>query len=514
MFSAAIVVFMLGSILCALAPTVPLLVAARLIQGAGGAMMVPVGRLVLLRAVDKRDLVSAMDWLLTPGLLGPILGPPIGGFIVTYLDWRWIFYLNLPIGLVGLALTWIFIPDVRERSGRRFDARGFLLSAVTLFLPAVRLRDGEPGLGREAPMAILLLIVGFGAGALYLAHARRLKGMTPILDISLMRIPTFRISVLAGSLTRITQGAQPFLLPLMLQIGFGLSAAESGLITLSTACGSATMRSVSAPILNRFGFRTTLIWNSVISSLLFASCALFRPGWPHWAIFGVLLVCGVSMSLQFSAYNVICFDEIPSSRAASANSFYSTFQQLMLSAGICTAATALTGSRLIFAHDQPTLTDFSIAFLIVTAISLIAAPINAALPQGAGLAMTRRRAARRRSRVKAGARVKNAAIADHLGGGALRYQRTRSVGILKNGARKKCDGTEMTIESKITVMDADFAADVAAVQRIDAPFPAFSRSFADPPGWASPRSRGSQRDAGSAARCATKSGLALSPAEN
>ena len=392
-FSAAIAVFMLGSLCSALAPSFSALIAARLLQGAGGAMMLPVGRLVMLRNVEKRDLVSAMGWMLTPGLIGPVLGPPVGGFIVTYFDWRWIFYINLPIGVIGMALTQAFIPDIREPVRRRFDTRGFVLSGIALSCLLFGFETLSRGNGAELWLALALIAAGTIAGAGYVAHARGLRGTTPLLDLSLMRIPTFRVSVIAGALTRITQGAQPFLLPLMMQIGFGMSAAESGLLTFSTACGFVAMKSLAAPILGRVGFRTTLIWNSVISSVLFAACALFRPGWPHWAMFAVLLLCGLSMSLQFAAYNAVCYDEIPASRTAAANSFYTTFQQLMLSAGICTAAMALTGSKLIFGHAHPGLTDFSFAFLVVTAISLLAAPINAALPQDAGMAMTRRGAA-------------------------------------------------------------------------------------------------------------------------
>ena len=212
--------------------------------------------------------------------------------------------------------------------------------------------------------------------------------MTPILDLSLMRIPTFRVSVVAGSLSRITGGAQPFLLPLMMQLGFGMSAAESGFLTFATAGGSILMKAAAAPILRSFGFRNTLIWNRVSSSPLFAACAAFRPSWPHWLLFLVLGICGFSMSLQFTAYNTVAYDDIPSERAAAANSFYSTFQQLMLSFGICTGALALTVSRLIGDCLHPTIGDFSTAFLVVTAISLLAAPICLGFPVNAGAAMS------------------------------------------------------------------------------------------------------------------------------
>jgi MFS family permease len=194
--------------------------------------------------------------------------------------------------------------------------------------------------------------------------------------------------VVAGSLSRITQGAQPFLLPLMMQIAFGMSAAESGLLTFATACGAMLMKAAAAPILRRFGFRNTLIWNGVLSSLLYAACAAFRPDWPHWVLFTVLAFCGFSMSLQFTAYNTVAYDDIPSDRTAAANSFYTTFQQLMLSFGICTGALALTMAKRIGDHLHATLGDFSAAFLVVTAISLLAAPVCLGFPGNAGAVMS------------------------------------------------------------------------------------------------------------------------------
>jgi EmrB/QacA subfamily drug resistance transporter len=386
-FSAAIATFIAGSILCAQAPSLTLLVVARIVQGAGGAMMVPVGRLVLLRSVAKRDLVSAMSWLLVPALIGPILGPPVGGLIVTYLNWRWIFYINVPIGVVGLILAWFYIENMRAETRQRFDVVGFALSGVSLACLLFGFETLSRSAG-ETSLAVGLLAAGVLSGAAYLVHAGRLRGVTPILDFGLMRDRTFRISVVAGSLSRITQGAQPFLLPLMMQISFGMSAAESGLLTFATACGAMTMKAAAQPVLRKFGFRTTLVWNAIISSLMYAVCAAFRPEWPHWAIFAVLGVCGFSMSLQFTAYNTVAYDDIPRERTASANSFYTTFQQLMLSFGICTGALALTTSKLVAGHLHATAGDFSAAFLVVTAISLLAAPMCLAYRRDAGSVMS------------------------------------------------------------------------------------------------------------------------------
>ena len=379
-FAAAIAVFMLGSALCAQAPDLPLFVVARAFQGLGGAMMMPVGRLVLLRSVERRNLVSAMSWLLVPAMIGPIVGPPVGGFIVTYLDWRWIFYINIPIGLLGLGLVLRFIANTHGEAVGPFDWSGMALSGVALgcLFFGFELASHPDLVG----LVVALLAVGFVFGFLYVRHARRTPD--PIMDLSLMRLPSFGTSVIAGSLTRITQGAQPFLLPLMLQLDFGLTAAQSGGIVVATALGSMSMKGFAPGILRRLGFRNSLIANGVISSLGYATCALFRPGWPFPVIFGVLMLCGFFMSFQFTAYNTVAYDAVPSSRMSAATSFYTTFQQLMLSVGICVAALALQGSMLSRGHIQPALGDFSAAFLTVTAVSICSTFWNVRFAPGAG----------------------------------------------------------------------------------------------------------------------------------
>jgi EmrB/QacA subfamily drug resistance transporter len=379
-FRVAIGVFVAGSLACGMAPSLPAMVAARFAQGIGGAMMMPVGRLVLLRSVAKRDMVSAMSWLIMPALIGPIVGPPVGGFIVTYLDWRWIFWLNLPIGFAGILLVTRFIADIREPSTRPFDRSGFVLSAVALgcllfgFEMASRAGAGQ--------LAAWLIATGAVTGALYLRHARR--AANPILDISLMRVPTFGLSVIGGSLTRITQGAQPFLLPLMMQLDFGMAAAKSGTMTLATAMGSFGMKSVAPRLLRRFGFRSCLIWMGILGTAAYAACGLFRPGWPLTAVFAVMLVSGFLMSFQFTAYNTIAYDEIGKERMSVATSFYSTFQQLMLSLGICTGATALHVSMKLQGHNKAGFADFSAAFWTVTFISLMAVFVNLRFDADAG----------------------------------------------------------------------------------------------------------------------------------
>ncbi len=386
-FRAAIGVFVAGSLACGLAPSLEWMVVARFVQGIGGAMMMPVGRLVLLRSVAKRDMVSAMSWLIMPALVGPILGPPLGGFIVTYLDWRWIFWLNLPIGLLGIVLVGRFIADIREEAPHAFDAIGFILSGVALGC----LLFGFEMTSRPGEAAVAAALVGIGAlfGLAYWRHARRAEH--PILDLSLMRITTFRLSVLGGSLTRITQGAQPFLLPLMMQLAFGLSAAQSGAMTVAGAIGSFGMKGVARRILKRFGFRSSLIVMGVLGTGAYAICGLFRPDWPLPAVFAVLVLSGFLISFQFTAYNTIAYDEIGKDRMSAATSFYSTFQQLMLSLGICVGATALHVSMLSRGGEAVAFTDFTVAFWTVTAISLLAVFVNWRFDPQAGAELSGRK---------------------------------------------------------------------------------------------------------------------------
>ncbi|MFE8583321.1 MFS transporter [Sphingomonas sp. NCPPB 2930] len=389
-FCSAIGIFLLGSVLCAQAGTLPILVAARFLQGIGGAMMVPVGRLVLLRSVAKEDMVQALSWLVMPALIGPILGPPLGGFIVTWLDWRWIFYLNIPIGVLGMIGAILLVPDVPGDARARFDVSGFLLSGIALgcLLFGFELAS-RPGTGWAA---LALLAVGAVLAVAYIRHARRVSD--PILDLTLMRVPTFRLSVIGGSLTRITQGAQPFLLPLMFQLGFGLTAAKTGTITMAGAVGALAMKALAPRVLRRWGFRRSLIVSGLVSSAGYATCALFRPDWPTAAMIGVLALSGFFTSFQFTGFNAIAYADVEKERMSAATSFYATFQQLTLSLGICTAATVLELGTLVEGKAQPTLTVFSAAFLVVAAISASAVIWNRRFAADAGAEMSGHRPAR------------------------------------------------------------------------------------------------------------------------
>ncbi|ANL64981.1 major facilitator superfamily protein [Rhizobium phaseoli] len=379
-FRAAISVFVIGSILCALAPTLPFLVLARLLQGMGGAMMMPVGRLVLMRSVARKDMVSAMSWLLVPALIGPIVGPPLGGFIVTYLDWRWIFYINVPIGIIGMIFVSIYIDEVKGKASGRFDTIGFVLSGISL--GSLLFGFEMSSHAGEGAFSLFLIAIGLIFGIAYLRHARRHP--SPIMDFSLMKVPSFGTSVIAGSLTRITQGAQPFLLPLLFQIGFGLSAAAAGQIVIATALGALAMKPMAKFVFSRLGFRRSLVLNGVLGTVGYGLCAAFRPDWPMPFIFIVLILSAFFLSFQFTAYNTIAYDEIDRERMSSATSFYTTFQQLMLSLGICIGALALHGSMAFNDVETPTLGDFSTAFVVVTLISITATVWNLRFSPTAG----------------------------------------------------------------------------------------------------------------------------------
>ena len=388
-FSASIGVFVAGSILCAWTSSLPFMVAARLLQGAGGAMMAPIGRLILLRTVDRRNLVSAMSWSLVPAFLGPLIGPPLGGFIVTYLDWRWIFYLNVPIGLLGFVLVRRLIPEIpNESAPARFDFLGFALCGIALGC----LLFGFETIGQNTALlsAIALFTVGSLAGAGYLWHAR--QHPAPLVDLSLLKIDSFRLSVISGSLMRVTQGAQPFLLPLMFQIGFGLSAMRSGQLILATSLGALLMRTATPRLLRLVGFRRGMIVNGVLSSLGYAVCAFFRPDWPFGLMFALLVCCGAFMSFQFGAYNTVAYEAVPSSRMSAASSLYTTLQQLMLSVGVCSGALILKLSMGFEHHAEPRIMDFSIAFLLVSLISLSSTRWHVAFAPNAGHELSGHRA--------------------------------------------------------------------------------------------------------------------------
>jgi EmrB/QacA subfamily drug resistance transporter len=389
-FRVAIAVFTLGSVLCGRADSLAFLVVSRVLQGIGGAMMVPVGRLVLLRTAAKQELVAAMAWLTVPALLGPVLGPPVGGFIVTYFSWRWIFDINVPIGILGIVLVSLFVEDVREPPRGRFDGIGLVLCGVALSGLMFGLETAGRGVVPRTTTAAMIA-VGLIAIVGYLLHARRHPA--PLLDLSLMRLPCFGVALSAMMLFRTGIGAIPFLLPLMFQVGFGDSAVESGLITFASSAGALVMKPATQTALRMFGFRDTLVWNGLLSAVMIALCAAFRPTWPAAAIYAALLIGGFFRSLQFTAYNTLAYGDVPRSRMSSATSLYVTCQQLAATIGISAGAVSLEISMALSGHTTPQPADFSHAFLVVAMFTLVAAPIALLMRRDAGDELTGRHSA-------------------------------------------------------------------------------------------------------------------------
>lgn len=384
-FRMAIAVFVCGSIACGFASSLSGLVAARIVQGIGGAMMTPVGRLLLLRSVDKADLVDAMAWLTVPALIGPIIGPPLGGWVTTYLDWRWVFWINVPIGLIGLVLVTRHIEDVREPQPAPFDALGFILSAAGVAGLAFGL--SVAGLDMlPASQIVAILAVGIVGAALYVRHARRTKD--PILRLSLLSVPSFRVSFVGGFLFRVGVGAVPFLLPLMLQLGFDMTPLQSGLVTFSAALGAMTMKLAAAPILRRFGYRRVLVANAVLSGVSIMLIALFQAATPWLLMVAILLVGGFLRSLQFTSVNTLAYADIDRVRMSAATSLASVGQQVSLSTGVAVGALIL--ETLLHLDGATTLhaSHFPLAFAIVGFIATLSAFAFAALRPDAGRTLT------------------------------------------------------------------------------------------------------------------------------
>jgi EmrB/QacA subfamily drug resistance transporter len=338
-FCTAIVVFTLSSLGCALATDLNTLIAARICQGMGGAMMMPVGRLILLRTIPKHQFVQAMSWVVIPALIGPALGPLVGGFIATYWSWRWIFLINLPIGVLGLCLALRYIGPVTSPKIRKLDIPGFVLLGLGLGAFAFAIdnlgRGLLPGWIVAAGFTVAALVLG-----LYVRHA--LLSRHPALDLRLLRIPTFRAGTVGGSLFRIGIGAVPFLLPLMFQLGFGMTPLQSGALTFATAIGAMSMKAVATAILRRFGFRTLLTWNALLSGGLLAATGLLRPETPYLVVLGLLLVSGFFRSLQFTCLNALSFADVNDDRMSNATSFSSVAQQLSLGMGVAFGALLLS----------------------------------------------------------------------------------------------------------------------------------------------------------------------------
>ena len=368
-FAGALVIFTLGSALCGLSDSLPMLVAMRVLQGFGGAMMTPVGRLVLLRSFPRSELVTAMTYMIVPAVIGPTIGPLLGGFLTTYASWRWLFYVNIPVGVVGTLLALRFFTDGRASEPPRFDMAGFLLIGAGLALLQFALENvGHPIL----PRLDVVALAGAGAACLALFARHALRTPDPALDIRLFAIRTLRVSTLAGGVSRTGANAVPFMLPLMLQLGFGLSPLQSGSLTFVTALGTLMVRPASAGLLRLVGFRPLLIGNAVLAAAVIAAFALVQPRTPHWVIIVQVLAFGVVRSTQFVTTNTLTYADTPASKLSRSTSLGGVVQQLTVSLGVAMAATLL--SVLAGPATVPSVANFHAAFVIVAVVMLASAP--------------------------------------------------------------------------------------------------------------------------------------------
>ena len=367
-FASAIVVFTLASVLCALCATLPEFVLARVLQGTGGAMMVPVGRLTVLRSTAKHDLVNAIATITWPGLAAPVLGPPLGGFITTYASWHWIFLLNLPLGLIALPLALALIPADKAVTGKPFDRLGFLLTgfACLVFMYGLELFS-HPGSPWAA--ACLCVLLGLGTALLAARHARRQAH--PLIDYGALAYRSYATTIRGGSLVRSAIAALPFLLPLLFQLDFGLSPFAAGQLVLAMFAGNLAMKPFTTPILRRFRFRSVLLLNGTLNAAAIFACGLLTPETPVPLILALLFVSGLSRSMQFTAISTLAFADVPAAKMSGANTLFNMAQQMAIGLGISLGAVALRLAMLLYPdrHGVP-LVAFHIAFAIIGMMAL------------------------------------------------------------------------------------------------------------------------------------------------
>lgn len=341
-FTAAIAIFTLASLLCALSPNLAFLCGARMLQGLGGAMMVPVGRLVVLRDADRKEFLEAIAYLTWPALIAPVIAPALGGLLTTYASWHWIFLINVPLGIIAFIAAVKVVPDIRARKVPPPDWTGFVLCGVALAALVIGLElvgsAPTPWLGVVLWLALALIST---MGALWWFKRSR----HPLLDLRALRIPTFLVGNAGGALYRLIINAVPFLLPLMFMLGFGWSAFAAGLMTMAVFAGNVLIKPATTPLIRRFGFRTVLLLSNAGGALVLGACALLRPETPLALIAAVLFASGVLRSIGFSAYNTLQFADVPKARMVGANTLSSTIAQIATGLGIAVGALILRAAQ-------------------------------------------------------------------------------------------------------------------------------------------------------------------------
>lgn len=370
-FTLALAIFTLASVFCGLSTEVHIFVAMRILQGVGGALMVPVGRLAVLRTTPKHQLIKAIATLTWPALVAPIIGPPLGGFITRYASWHWIFFINVPLGLAAIILSLRIIPDIRETERRSFDLSGFITTSVamvSLVTAMERLGDRQPQIRPTLALAAL----GFGCLLYSICHFRR--AAAPMVRLDALQVPTFRVTMYGGSLFRASISAVPFLLPLLFQVGFGMDPFHSGLLVLAVFVGNLTIKPATTPLIRWLGFRRLLLINGALNVCSLLACALLTPQTPVWAIMLILYLGGVFRSIQFTGVSTLAFADVPAAQMSDANTLFSTASQLAVGLGITLGAIGIRLGEQV--GDWLHLTElpgisFRLSFVFIALICLV-----------------------------------------------------------------------------------------------------------------------------------------------
>jgi EmrB/QacA subfamily drug resistance transporter len=369
-FGSAIAIFTAASLLCGISHTLTQFTLTRILQGIGGAMMVPVGRLIVLRTTPKDQLTQAIAYISWPGLTALVLGPPLGGFITTYLSWHWIFFLNLPLGIAALILAMLWVENVRVDERHPFDWLTFVLAgfASTGAVYAMEKLGGE---GVSWPLPAAILVLSLVSGALAIVNAWRNPG-TSLIDLESLGLKTYALTVYGGSAFRIAVSVLPFLLPLMFQIAFGLNAFTSGLYLLALFAGDLSMKAFVIQVLRRFGFRSVIIGNGLITAGSVALCAMLSPSTPTMVIVAVLFFHGACRSMEFTCMTTLAYAEVPPERMSRANGFLSAVMQLSQGLGVAVGAITLRLVAQAYGHSAtlPRLRDFHVAILFMAVLTL------------------------------------------------------------------------------------------------------------------------------------------------
>jgi EmrB/QacA subfamily drug resistance transporter len=381
---AALCVFLTGSIVCGASQSMSGLLLGRAIQGAAGALMMPVGRLIVLKTVPRQHIMQAWIWLTMPALMGPMIGPVLGGFIVTAASWRWIFWVNVPIGIAGAILAYWYLPPVREDRVPKFDTLGFVLSSTAIACGVFALE----AMGRKVLpgwFSLLLAATAAASLALYLRHAKRHP--EPIIDTSLFALPTFRAAIIGGSIFRIAVGAAPFLIPLLLQVGFGQSALKSGLTTFVGAMGAMAVKPAVAALLGIFGFRRMLIVNALLAAVLTSSLALATAATPQFVLMLLIFVGGFFRSLEFTTLATISYADVDRDKLSRATTIAGMMQQISMSVGVALGAGLLHAIPAVRGASEVTTGDYSLAIFLVALVSATSALIFRTMPANAGASL-------------------------------------------------------------------------------------------------------------------------------